>query len=49
MAEGVLGLQRKCGLEKAGRLEEQLPSLWMASAGGCVEKRSGLPPITIPL
>lgn len=49
MAEGVLGLQRESRLEKAGRLEEQLPSLWMASVGGCVERRSGLPPITISL
>lgn len=30
-------------------MEEQLPSLWMASVGGCVERRSGLPPITISL
>ena len=28
-------------------MEEQLPSSWMASVGGCVERRSGLPPITI--
>lgn len=36
-------------LKKRGRLEEQLPSLWMASVGGCVERSSGLPPITISL
>lgn len=31
---GVLSLQRESRLEKAGRLEEQLPSLWIASVGG---------------
>lgn len=50
VAEGVLGLQRESRLEKAGRLDEQLPSLWMASAlVAGVERRSGLPPITISL
>lgn len=32
-----------------GRLEEQLPSLWMASVGGCGKTTSGLPPITVSL
>lgn len=32
-----------------GRLEEQLPSLWMASVGGGGKTTSGLPPITVSL
>lgn len=36
-------------LKMQGRLEEQLPSLWMASVGGCGKTTSGLPPITVSL
>lgn len=36
-------------LKMQGRLEEQLPSLRMASVGGCGETTSGLPPITVSL
>lgn len=36
-------------LKMQGRLEEQLPSLRMASVGGCGKTTSGLPPITVSL
>lgn len=36
-------------LKMQGRLEEQLPSLRMASVGGCGKTTSGLLPITVSL